>query len=150
MERFKIGDRLEAMTWDKVQHGIEYVTITDINEETEIYHWEAPERYFGGKIHSGYRFEDAKRHISKQEKRENTINEIIGEMETERKDLKDRKWYWVLVDGYDWYMPCLFMEDKENPDWCCFLPAGLGDKSSMGIYFDDIEKVGPEIIAPEA
>lgn len=91
MERFKIGDRLEAMYWDKVRHEIEFVTITDINEETEIYHWEAPEKYFGGKIVSGYRFEDAKRYISKQEKRENTINEIIGETDTETEDPKDGK-----------------------------------------------------------
>lgn len=65
-------------------------------------------------------------------------------------ELKDRKWYWVLVEGYDWYMPCLFMEDKDDKEDSCFLPAGLGDTSSMGIYLDEIEKIGSEITPPEA
>jgi len=30
----------------------------------------------------------------------------------------------------------------------CFLPAGLGDSSSMGIYLDEIVKIGPEINEP--
>jgi len=29
-----------------------------------------------------------------------------------------------------------------------FLPGGMGDSSSNGIYMDEIERVGPEIIVP--
>lgn len=63
--------------------------------------------------------------------------------------LKDRSWYWILVDGYDWYMPCLLMKGRDPEDRHCFLPAGLGDSSSMGIFEDDIDKIGPQIIEPE-
>ena len=70
-------------------------------------------------------------------------------MTEEISKLKDRSWYWLLLDGYDWYMPCLFMKGRD-PEDSCFLPGGLGDSSSMGIYADEIEKIGPEIIAPEA
>ena len=53
-------------------------------------------------------------------------------------------WFWVLIDGYDEPTPCWYMDDEQ-----CFLPAGLGDSSSMGIYEDEIVKVGPEIIVPD-
>ena len=69
-------------------------------------------------------------------------------MTEEISKLKDRSWYWLLLDGYDWYMPCLFMKGQD-PEDSCFLPGGLGDSSSMGIYADEIEKIGPEIIAPQ-
>lgn len=52
-------------------------------------------------------------------------------------------WFWVLIGGYDEPTPCWYMDDEK-----CFLPGGMGDSSSMGIYEDDIEKVGPEIIIP--
>ena len=52
-------------------------------------------------------------------------------------------WFWVLIEGYDEPTPCWYMDDSQ-----CFLPGGLGDSSSMGIYEDEIEKVGPEIIVP--
>jgi len=52
-------------------------------------------------------------------------------------------WYWVLIDGYDKPTPCWFMLQSN-----CFLPGGMGDSSSMGLYESDIKKVGPEIIEP--
>jgi hypothetical protein len=76
---FKVGDKLEADEFDKLQYDIEYVTITSINKRNKIYHWEALEKWFGGKIHSGYRFEDAKLYISKEDKRDNTLNNLLGE-----------------------------------------------------------------------
>lgn len=57
-------------------------------------------------------------------------------------------WYWVLIDGYTNPTPCWFMYD-ENPNECCFLPGGMGDSSSFGLYADDIVKVGPEITVPK-
>jgi len=69
-------------------------------------------------------------------------------MTEEISKLKDGSWHWLLLDGYDWYMPCLFMKGQD-PEDSCFLPGGLGDSSSMGIYADEIEKIGPEIIAPQ-
>lgn len=58
--RFKIGDKLKASDFDKEEYGLQWVTITEINEKNKVYHWEAPEPYFGGIIHSGYFFNEAK------------------------------------------------------------------------------------------
>ena len=61
-------------------------------------------------------------------------------------------WYWILIKGYKEPTPCWYMgpdsfysyeEGDEN-----FLPGGMGDSSSNGIYMDEIERVGPEIIVP--
>ena len=62
MTQFKIGDKLEALDWHKEEYGLEYVTITSINEETKVYHWEADEVMFGlgCKIYSSYYFHEAK------------------------------------------------------------------------------------------
>lgn len=57
-------------------------------------------------------------------------------------------WYWVLPDGYDDPIPCWFSHSEKIED-CYFLPAGLGDSSSMGLYLDEIEKIGPEIFMPK-
>ena len=59
--KFKVGDKLKAIDYDREEYGLEYVTITSINEEKQVYHWEADEVMFdiGGKIHSGYFFHEA-------------------------------------------------------------------------------------------
>lgn len=54
--KLKIGDKLKASEYNKEQYGLEYVTITSINEEKKVYHWEAD--WNGGKIHSGYFFHE--------------------------------------------------------------------------------------------
>ena len=59
INKFNVGDKLKASDYDKEHHGLEFVTITSINEEDGVYYWVAPEPYLGGKIHSGYFFEDA-------------------------------------------------------------------------------------------
>jgi hypothetical protein len=61
-------------------------------------------------------------------------------------------WYWVLIKGYDEPTPCWYMgpdsfSSYEKGDEC-FLPGGMGDSSSNGIYIDEIERIGPEIIVP--
>jgi hypothetical protein len=62
-------------------------------------------------------------------------------------------WYWVLIKGYKkpkpcWYMgPDSFYSYEEGDE--CFLPGGVGDSSSMGVYIDEVEKIGPEIEVPE-
>jgi len=53
-------------------------------------------------------------------------------------------WFWIFTIYDDSPIPCWYMEDCE-----CFLPAGLGDSSRNGIYINDIEKIGPEIIEPD-
>lgn len=70
--KFKVGDKLEALDWHKDEYGLKYVTITSINEDTEVYHWVANETKFdlGGKISSGYFFKDA---IEYKENENNTI-----------------------------------------------------------------------------
>lgn len=62
----------------------------------------------------------------------------------------DEGWYWVLENGTDSPIPCWFMKlsISDADDWC-FLPGGLGDSSSTGIFIDDIEKIGPAISQPE-
>lgn len=57
-------------------------------------------------------------------------------------------WYWVLLDGYECPTPCWFVKAQQSDD-DCFIPAGLGDTSRDGIYAEDIDRVGPEIIEPE-
>ena len=71
---FKIGDKLVAIEFDR-EYGLEFVTITEINVENEIYHWEASA--LGGVIHSGYRFSDAVRWIPKDEIRDEKLNSIL-------------------------------------------------------------------------
>ena len=61
--KFKVGDRLEAIDYHKEEYGIEYVTITSINEERKVYYWVADDtitEIVGGKHHSGYFFTEAK------------------------------------------------------------------------------------------
>lgn len=59
--KFKVGDKLEALDYDKEEYGLKYVTITSINEETKVYHWEASNVFdIGGKLSSGYFFHEAK------------------------------------------------------------------------------------------
>jgi hypothetical protein len=72
---FKLGDKLVASEFDRDLYGLEFVTITDINGEDEIYHWEASA--LGGVIHSGYRFSDAVRWIPKDERRDEKLNSIL-------------------------------------------------------------------------
>lgn len=57
-------------------------------------------------------------------------------------------WFWVLIDGYTKPAPCWYMHNND-PDDRCFLPGGMGDSSSMGLFEDDITKIGPEIEAPK-
>ena len=52
-------------------------------------------------------------------------------------------WYWVLIRDYDNPTPCWYMNSSE-----CFIPGGIGDSSSTGLYKDDIERIGPEIDVP--
>ena len=72
---FKLGDKLVASEFDRDLYGLEFVTITEINVENEIYHWEASA--LGGVIHSGYRFSDAVRWIPKDERRDEKLNSIL-------------------------------------------------------------------------
>jgi hypothetical protein len=59
MIKFKIGDKLKASEFDSEEYGLEFVTITSINEENQVYHWEAPYPLLGGTIHPGYFFNEA-------------------------------------------------------------------------------------------
>lgn len=72
---FEIGERLVAIEFDRELYGLEFVTITEINGEDEIYHWEASG--LGGVIHSGYRFSESERWIPKDEIREGRLNSIL-------------------------------------------------------------------------
>jgi hypothetical protein len=52
-------------------------------------------------------------------------------------------WFWVLLMDYDHPIPCWY-----NVEGGYFLPGGLGDSSSAGIFEDEVDKVGPEIHQP--
>lgn len=61
-KKFKVGDRLKAIEFDRSMYGIDFVTITSINEKEKVYHWVAEESenlQISGKIHSGYFFHEA-------------------------------------------------------------------------------------------
>jgi hypothetical protein len=62
MNKFKVGDKLEAIDLDKEEHGVEFVVITSINEKKQVYHWETDINIYGikGKLSSGYFFHEAK------------------------------------------------------------------------------------------
>ena len=63
---------------------------------------------------------------------------------------KKSGWYWVLIEGWDTPTPCwCHRYENDDEEDVCFLPGGMGDSSSTGIYIEDIEKIGPEIIVPE-
>lgn len=64
---FKVGDKLEALDYHKEEYGIDYVTITSINEENKVYHWEVELKWeFGGTLSSGYYFHEAKAYKPKE------------------------------------------------------------------------------------
>ena len=71
---FKIGDRLVADAYHKEELGVEYVTITSINLENEVYHWECPG--YLGRVHSGYFFHQAVKWIPKDEIRDNKLSDL--------------------------------------------------------------------------
>jgi len=65
--KFKVGDKLEALEWDKEENNLEYVTITSINMENKVYHWEAKLNWdIGGTLSSGYYFHEAKAYEPKK------------------------------------------------------------------------------------
>lgn len=69
---FTFGDKLEALDWHKEEHGLEYVTITGINQKTKVYYWEADLKWeLGGKLSSGYYFKDAIAYKPKQDEENN-------------------------------------------------------------------------------
>lgn len=58
-------------------------------------------------------------------------------------------WYWVRLKLTKKVKPCLFFKDEEDEEDSFFLAGGMGDASRNGLYSDDIESIGPEIIEPE-
>jgi len=87
MERFKVGDKLKAIDYYTEEYGLEYVTITSINEENQVYHWEADlsESHWEipGKLSSGYYFKDAELFVedlaNKQQDLDPEFNKLISE-----------------------------------------------------------------------
>ena len=70
--KFTFGDKLEALDWHKEEHGLEYVTITGINQKTKVYYWEADLKWeLGGKLSSGYYFHEAIAYKPKQDEENN-------------------------------------------------------------------------------
>jgi hypothetical protein len=61
---------------------------------------------------------------------------------------KENGWYWVLIYGYKTPTPCFYSYDKQEPKCSYFLPGGVGDSSSAGLFIEDIEKVSSKITVP--
>lgn len=82
---FKVGDKLEASDYVKEELGIEYVTITSINEENKVYHWEAELKWeIGGTVSSGYYFHEAKPYTTTaREYNSPIIQELMDEITPE-------------------------------------------------------------------
>lgn len=83
-KKFKVGDRLKAIEFDRNMHGIDFVTITSINKKDKVYHWEAENLQISGKIHSGYFFHEA-----------------VEYNEDEWGDGEDIDWDVTLLDGLE-------------------------------------------------
>lgn len=58
-------------------------------------------------------------------------------------------WYWIVIVGWATPIACWFYYNENEPDESYFLPGGVGDESSNGVYIEDVEKIGPEIIQPD-
>lgn len=57
---FEIGDKLLPTREDKERYGVDFVTITEINENSKIYNWKAPSNILHGTyVYSSYYFKDA-------------------------------------------------------------------------------------------
>ena len=69
------------------------------------------------------------------------FKEYIKEDLSNKELPKENGWYWIESNGEK--IPCWFMSDLE-----CFLPGAMGDSSSTGMYLEDIDKIGPQIIEP--
>jgi hypothetical protein len=68
-DKFKVGDKLKAIEFDKEEYGIEFVIITSINHKNKVYHWKAASPIGIGELHSGYFFNEAelyKNHLNKE------------------------------------------------------------------------------------
>ena len=71
------------------------------------------------------------------------FNKIEEKNELPEKELPEKDgWYWIESNGEK--IPSWFMSNLE-----CFLPGGMGDSSSTGMYLEDINKIGPPIIEPK-
>lgn len=61
---------------------------------------------------------------------------------------KENGWYWVLICDYKTPTPCFYSYNEQEPESSYFLPGGVGDSSSAGLYIEDIEKVISKIAVP--
>jgi hypothetical protein len=130
---FTFGDKLEALDWHKEEHGIEYVTITGINQQTQVYYWEADLNWeLGGKLSSGYYFKDAKAYKPKQIAREYNspiIQELLDEITPEEMEATEQKMLQEIKDNNSPYCPVC---DGCGEDLCC--PATFCQQHPDGSY----------------
>jgi hypothetical protein len=84
----------------------------------------------------------------------NIVKRVIRESDISNSQKLPEKtgWYWVLIEGYSEPTPCYYMgpdsfsQYEEGDEY--FLPGGIGDSSSNGVYLSEINKIGPEIEVP--
>ena len=92
------------------------------------------------------------KHVQSFNEHQENLNISHVSVSENRKIPSKSGWYWILIKGYDEPIPCYYMgpdsfHSYEEGDEC-FLPGGMGDSSSNGVYMDEIERIGPEIQVP--
>jgi len=54
---FKVGDKLKASDFDRIEYGLKFVIISSINYKNKVYHWRS--NLSNCYISSGYFFDEA-------------------------------------------------------------------------------------------
>jgi hypothetical protein len=116
MRKFNIGDRLRANEFDRENYDLTWVTITEIDEENEVYHWQAEEPLTGDMIHSGYFFPDAVEYDEKEEAMIRMMQEdeasgiyqvpspvewLITELKKLNEILDPQTWHFTRIEIYE-------------------------------------------------
>jgi hypothetical protein len=116
MRKFNIGDRLRANEFDRENYDLTWVTITEIDEENEVYHWQAEEPLTGDAIHSGYFFPDAVKYDEREEAMIRMMQEdeasgiyqvpspvewLITELKKLNEILDPQTWHFTRIEIYE-------------------------------------------------
>jgi hypothetical protein len=60
--KFKVGDKLKPSEYHQEESGLKFVTITEVNEEKQVYHWSGLTSFMGFRMVSGTFFKDAEKY----------------------------------------------------------------------------------------
>ena len=117
MNKFRVGDRLRANEFDRENYDLTWVTITEIDEENEVYHWQAEEPLTGDAIHSGYFFPDAVEYDEREEAmirmmREDEASGIYQELSPVEWFIEELKKLNEILDPQTWHFTRIEIYEK--------------------------------------